>query len=280
MRFLGSVYFFGFFLLSQTGAGQLAPGETTANNTQSQEVLLQLLMETHQKYYREPAHSYVAQLNDFLGNLKARQLRCKSEEQFLAFLFYKVHRKFLKFYNSYSTFDHLLARGYYDCLTGTALYAYLLEGLGLEYEIFETKYHIYLVVHAQGKNILFESTDPLNGFVNDPKEINDRVKAFEEDNLNGKSNGAYYEFKADIFDAIDFMDLVGLLYYNQAVDAYNQQNFSTAIFHLEKAAKLYPSKRIEELTLVILEAIRWDKTERGTSNVSKLNSLHRAIASR
>ena len=280
MRFLGIIFSIVFLFWTQAGAIQFASKGTTAEDTLDSGSLLQLLLQTHQENYSGSSSGYILQLKEFLGKIKAKQARFKSEEQFLEFLFYKVHRKYLRSYESFSTFDRLLAHGQYDCLTGTALYAYLLEELGSEYEIFETKYHIYLVVHADDKNILFESTDPLNGFVNKPKEIADRIKVLEADNLNGKSNGQYYEFKANIFNAIDFLGLVGLLYYNQAVDAYNQQDFSGAISQLEKAAELYPSKRIQELTSVILEAIRWDRSEKRSSEVSKLNRLRQAIASR
>lgn len=280
MRFLGTIFFIVFLFWSQAGVSQFALKGTTTEDTLDAGALLQLLLQTHQEKYKGSSSDYALKLNDFLNSLKAKQARFKSEEQFLEFLFYKVHRKYLRSYESFSTFDKLLANGRYDCLTGTAFYAYLLEELGLEYEIFETKYHIYLVVHTDNKNILFESTDPLNGFVNKPMEIADRIKVLEADNLNGKSNGQYYEFKANIFNAIDFLGLVGLLYYNQAVDAYNQQDFSSAIAQLEKAAELYPSKRIQELTSVILEAIRWDKSQKRSSEVSKLNRLRQAIASR
>ncbi|MDH3710358.1 MAG: hypothetical protein OER04_10745 [Cyclobacteriaceae bacterium] len=86
----------------------------------------------------------------FVSKLEDRRSRYSNELDFLSYLYYKVHRKYLHRYHTPVSMNALFEKGRYCCLTGTALYALLFESLGMEYQIVETTYHIYLTLTVDG----------------------------------------------------------------------------------------------------------------------------------
>ena len=187
------------------------------------------------------------ELDGFITGLKKKQSAYKSDERFLNYMFYKVHRKFLKHYTRYPDFLSLFTKGQYDCVTGTALYAYLLDSLGYTYTIQEKEYHIYLLVTAHSGQpntgtFLIESTDPLYGFVSEPSAIKERIEWYESEE-NSVNDGFQYNF--EINNTINLVELAGLAYYNSAVAHYNRQQFAKAIVQLKKAKFLYESQRMD-----------------------------------
>ena len=59
----------------------------------------------------------------------------KNKSQFLKNLFFIVQNKKLKRYKSYASFNDMMVRGEYDCLTGTILYAMLLAHYEIPFQI-------------------------------------------------------------------------------------------------------------------------------------------------
>jgi hypothetical protein len=172
----------------------------------------------------------------------------------LEHLFYKVHQKYLKQYVPYQSFQDLFDTGTYGCLTGTALYAFLLDELGYEYEIIETNYHMFLKVKTNGKNYLLESTDPFNGFEYLEKEIEKRIA---DAHLKNKSGGEHHTFSYDIYRSITFTDLIGLQYYNVSIDAFNEGNLKKALYCLNEASKMNKSERISEMLTLMLNSVNY-----------------------
>ena len=193
------------------------------------------------------------ELDAFVAGLKKKQSAYKNDERFLKYMFYKVHRKFLKHYTHYPEFLSLFAKGQYDCVTGTALYAYLLDSLGYKYTIQEKEYHIYMMVKAQNgqhktKTFLIESTDPLYGFVSGPSAIQERIQWYENE-----ENSAYggFQYNFEINNTINLVELAGLAFYNSAVAHYNRQQFAKAVVQLKKAKFLYESQRMDAFMALI-----------------------------
>jgi len=106
-----------------------------------------------------------------ISQLQKKRWKINSEMKFLAHLFYKLHKQYLRLYTDYPSFDAMIKSGRYDCLTGSALYALVLGKLGIEYNIIETNHHVYLIIKGKEGNYLMESPDPLNGFVYQQSEI-------------------------------------------------------------------------------------------------------------
>ena len=206
------------------------------------------------QFLQTDGHSYVAgsDLDEFIEKLDTRKEAYKKEVDFLRYLFSKTHNRFLKEYDDYSTFSELIYEGHYNCLTGTALYALLLERFDFYYTIVETNYHIFLLVQTGEQQVLFEATDPIHGFVSSEREINNRIAQYQNNSSMDDSRRGYHKFSFNLYNNVSLDQMAGLLYYNMSVDAYNQKEILESIRLLDKATTCYRSPRIEEFSSIIL----------------------------
>ncbi len=186
---------------------------------------------------------------DFMDELLNKKSRTKSDYRMLRHLFYRGHARYLKKYESFSSFSQVFEEGKYNCLTGTALYALALDHLGYSYRIVENTYHIYLIVDTEDRQYLLESTDPFNGFIYDPEEIQKRLEEYEYRELNHSG----YQFSTRSYNDVNLYQLVGLHYYNVAIDQYNKNDMKSAFISLNKALIFYKSDRMLEFMTLILD---------------------------
>ncbi|MFY0651689.1 MAG: hypothetical protein JXQ96_06630 [Cyclobacteriaceae bacterium] len=237
-----------FFSISWNGYGNGITKENR-NSLDHAFTLLLNISETPNFHQRDMLH---ASYDQFVDALVEKKIRWNNDKRFLEHLFYKVHRKYLKKYVAYQSFQELFDYGTYGCLTGTALYAFLLSELGYEYEIIETNYHMFLLVHAGGKRYLMESTDPFAGFEYKSAEIEKRISAAQEQN---KTGGKYHTFSYNIYRSISYDDLIGLQYYNTAINAYNKGKLGLALYCLNESARLNQSERIKEFLHLMIDSV-------------------------
>lgn len=177
--------------------------------------------------------------------------------KFCKTLFYKTRKEFFHNFEQYASFRETISRGKYNCLTGTALYALLLDHFGIEYTIIETNYHIFLVAKTKEGDVLFEATDPVNGFVTNAEEIEKRIRAYQRNTLQSTEgdNKRYYAYSVNLYKDVTLTEMSGLLHYNLSIEAYNGKNIRAAIHHLDKALDLYNSPRIAEFSSILLLSV-------------------------
>lgn len=177
----------------------------------------------------------------------------KSDRQFLKNVFNVTHRQVLKQYDQYATFGELFESGRYDCLTATALYSVVLTELGYSHSVIETNYHIFLLIDSNEGKILMESTDPIGGFEYNQERIASRIEQYKKDAevvLDNQVATGYV-----LFNEVSMNELTGLLYYNQCVKAFNNQEWMEAIRNLDLASKYYYSVRIQEMENLLMSVI-------------------------
>lgn len=189
----------------------------------------------------------IIEFTELLESIKEKKDKFKSEQQYLQFIYKYIHRKSLKRYKTYVTLGETLSKsGYYDCLTGTLLYGLILDELGFRVTIREFNYHVMLIINLDDKEILIESTDPLNGFVVGSEAVNQRIAEYKANDLK-KKRQSVYGFAKSIDNEISIDQLVGLHFYNQAINAVNQLDLKAAIQAILKAESLYPSQRVQKI---------------------------------
>lgn len=193
-------------------------------------------------------------LISFVAKLEGKR-RTQSEKAFINNLFIKTHQRFLKEYREYTSFSGLLDNGTYNCLTATALYALLLNRFDIDFRIVETNYHIFLLVQTGAGDVLLETTDPVNGFVDAKEAIDKRIAAYRDTNVQQRKDRQYHSFSFDAFHEVSLDQMLGLLYYNQAVKAFNHQQLVTTVSLLDKAYALYPSPRMDEFSRIVLLSV-------------------------
>ncbi len=223
--------------------------QSTFNSSSNSSITNNAFFLSAENFSSSELSSYRSELNEFVQKMARKQGKIKDQKYFLEQLFYKVHNKFLKNYKNLVTFEELFENGYYDCVSGTALYVLILDELGFDYSIYESDFHVMVMVHYGKDKVLFESTDFSNGFVDDNEEINRRIEYYQTQN--SEKNDAYYNYKLNTSRIIDSKQLAGLLFYNLAVREYNNQNFTEAIAFLDKAEVLYQGSRVKELRNLI-----------------------------
>ena len=219
----------------------------------------------------------------FVDKLEQKQASFKHTSKFLEFIFNKTHQKFLRNFSEYASFREMLDNGNYNCLTGTALYALLLEHFDIRYQIIETNYHIFLVAQTDKGPILFETTDPASGFVTNPEQIKNRIAGYKQNSIQaGGSSKTYYRYNFDLYNSVNLDQVLGLLHYNLSIVAFNAKDLTRSIHHLGKAMELYQSPRFEEFSKIILLTIMEgnldsSEKERCLENIRALYKKHEVV---
>ncbi len=144
-----NILFLFFILASLVTEGYAGEGTTNRNNY-SLEHAFNLMLNIDEAPRFQDRKNLKTNYDGFVHELKLKQLKWNDSHRLLKKVFFQVHKEYLKEYVPYQSFQDLFETGTYGCLTGTALYAFLLEELGFEYEIIETNYHMFLLVNADG----------------------------------------------------------------------------------------------------------------------------------
>lgn len=198
----------------------------------------------------EPAR--VDRVLKFTRTLASKRDNFSCDTDFLQHLFQQTHRRFLKHYQTKSTFNQLFENGTYNCLTATALYTILLDQFDFDFNVIETNYHIFILANVDSKQILIETTDAANGFIERATEIADRISKYKSGEVNASSSKrVYYQYQQEVFNTISKNQLRGLLHYNLSVDAYNEKNLPASTEQFVSAFALYPSARLEEFSQIL-----------------------------
>jgi hypothetical protein len=180
-----------------------------------------------------------------------------SDYEFLKTVFAKAQQKFLKHFSPYTNLNEVFSAGKYDCLTATSLFSIVLTDLHFQHRIIETNYHIFLIVPTSKGDILIETTDRFNGFLSDKKEIEKRLGEYRQNAISPSltaSTKLYHAYHFNLYQDVNPNQLAGLLYYNQAVKAFNKREFMSAADLLDKSKGIYESPRVGELAILLVEA--------------------------
>ncbi|MEP6737252.1 MAG: hypothetical protein ABJA70_17135 [Chryseolinea sp.] len=193
------------------------------------------------------------EFQSFITKLEERQSSFKDVRSFISFVFDKTHRRFLRSYTNYVSFGKTMDTGVYNCLTGTALYALLLDNFNIDYQIIETNYHIFILAHTEKGDVLIEATDPENGCVTDTKNIEARIARYKQNEVADRNDGKRnYQYSTDLYKEVSLDEMTGLLYYNLAIVSYNKKELSNAVEQLQQAIAHYQSPRTEEFSRLLL----------------------------
>ncbi|WKN40641.1 hypothetical protein [Tunicatimonas pelagia] len=178
-------------------------------------------------------------------HLNRKLKKSKSTEQFLKYFFYYIHRKHLKKYENYATLGDLLGSGKYDCVSGTALYALLLDALHIQFSVREMTYHMYLEIPLNNGIAIIESTDPLGGFVVGEAAVAKRLAQYQTEEADSTI------YPQPIQAKVGMEELLGLSYFNAAVDCYNRYQFTPARQYLRHAIRWYPADRMYAFQAIV-----------------------------
>lgn len=192
--------------------------------------------------------------------LKTELSSIKKPAKRLKFIFDHVQTTFLKNYNADADFSRMFATGEYNCLTGTILYALLLDELSINHTIKFMPGHVYLIAYADDIPYIFETTDPIGGFIEMNKTMQSNaikslrlMKFMASDNGDKSAGGDLFETYYLKLNNTELKGLVGYQYINAANAAMLKQDFVLAYNLVNKAGILTP---MNELNLMRDELLK------------------------
>lgn len=168
---------------------------------------------------------------------KAFKITPANEAKTLRRLFFAVQETFLKEYILYSSFYQTIDSGNFDCLTGSLLYAVLLEEIKQKgnfdytYQLIQMPTHVFIKIELSDKSeIIFESTNLEKGFIATPKAIDfylqeqaQQAQILAQDEtlltLNDKKGN----------NLVTLENASALLYFNQGVSFFHQRKFGKSL---------------------------------------------------
>jgi hypothetical protein len=80
-------------------------------------------------------------------------------------------------YKLSNNFSEIFETGYYNCVSGSALFALILSKLEIPYQIIEAPTHVFLIAYPNTEKIVLESTIPDEGSHQFSKRIIERYIA-------------------------------------------------------------------------------------------------------
>lgn len=199
----------------------------------------------------------LARIRETADDLKARGVTEKNYAKAAKIIFRTVNERFLKQYHLEGQFADIFKDGTYNCASASALYALILETLGIPYAVVEMPQHINLMIDPGGENIAIETTDPVNGLyaVNKKQIVQSllNLKLIPEEVAYGKqAEQLYDEYFKEKERKIDLYQLAGDLYFNTALHFFENRRYQEACNAVDKALFLNPSKLREHTRMIML----------------------------
>lgn len=208
-------------------------------------------------------------INTEAGLLKTNMAGIKKPAKALKFVFDHVQSTFLKQYDIDADFYDMFVSGKYNCLTGSILYALLLDELKVKHTIKFMPGHVYLIAYMAEIPYIFETTDPVGGFVELNKAMqSNAVKSLRlmrfmaSDNGDNSSKGDFFDTYYLKLNNTEMRGLVGYQYTNASFTEMIKQDYTKSYELINKAIFLTPMPELnmmrdELLKHAIIEA---DKT--------------------
>lgn len=215
---------------------------------------ISLLLATDESINEQKAYFLKNELQGLFDVLDRKKLKHTSDQKLLAAVFAELFDSHLHNYKALTTFTKTMEQKEFDCLTGTLLFALSLEKLGFQYAIHETNNHVYLTVQTSEGEVLIETTDRKFGLEKNKHLIAKRRKEYQRQYEQAKENtkNAFTSF-FKIERQIDLTELIGLQYFNKAVNAYNQKSYEQSINFLKQSIQLYDAERSTELMVLSIK---------------------------
>lgn len=195
-------------------------------------------------------------LGEITGRLNDKKIGKKKLKKQIREIYRLVQENYLKVYSEEASFNELLSSGKYNCVSGSALYALILDRFNIDYEIMSTPDHVYLIAGNGYDRFLIETTSPVDGvfyyndrFKSDYIEYLVQIEFISEEDFVSRTIDDLFEEYYEADEVIDMVQLASLQYYNRGVTLYEKSEYKDAVASFEKAKLLYPGNPTNEYAL-------------------------------
>lgn len=207
---------------------------------------LALLMGASGRLDAPTANDYLQQIEELYQSLDSAKLMGKSPKKIVKTVFNTIHDNIFLKYEEENQFCEIFERGYYNCVSASAMYSYMLARLGVQHQIVETTNHVYVIAYPKGETWVIESTDPEQGFY----EIDDSSREAYLQMLLDQKLITQEQIETGNIDAIiddlnpsksiNLARLVSIQYQNQSIYEAEANRFWPAIQNHLKARYISP----------------------------------------
>lgn len=233
---------------------------------------LESLLAIDSTYNEEKIEQSVLDVDTFIKSIE-KKASSSNEKKRVKYIYEKTHDEFFRKYELGAVFSDIFKNGNYNCVSATALYAYIFDYFQIPYEIKETPVHVYIVAYPKSYNMYIETTLPgqYGSYMPSEKTVARAVdelvelKYIEQSYVSEvgypKAYNEYFYGEGNI--KID--DLVGIQYYNKAIEAFNNENYIKAYLNIQKSSIYYKNKKIDFLKKgmlgLIVDTVNFDNIE-------------------
>ena len=192
---------------------------------------------------------YLSQIETTISKISPKETKEKKEIKRVKSIYDTFHKRFLKKYELESYFTDIFKSGTYNCVTASALYAYVFDRLQIPYHVKEVPSHVYLIAYPDTFKIYLETTVPGAYGFSSPKES--EIKKIVDELINIKliakselNNKGYTDTYNDYFYGKEFVktaSLIGMQYYNKSIFYFQEEDYLNAENNLSKSLVFYNS---------------------------------------
>lgn len=182
--------------------------------------------------------------------IRASVLKTKNRKRKIKLIFNRIHEGMFVFYNEPALFPHIFSNGSYNCVTGTALYAIVLEQFDIPYKIIELTNHVYIVAYPDEDEIIIESTNPEKGYLNVSDNYKEeyikylkKIKLINNEDLMLNTSKLFEKYYYEN-GKIDIQQLLGIHYYNNSLFLLINGDFQLSVQQIEKGLLFYNCPRL------------------------------------
>lgn len=201
-------------------------------------------------------------INDLIEGLRKKGIEKKTPPKVIKQIFQTVQETYFDKYDIDANFPKMFSNGTFNCVTGSALYAIILNELHIPFEIHSTEDHVYLISYPGTEDIIIESTDPLSGIYSTNnfkaadllKQLRDQ-KLISQDEYESGDISSIMEMFPRYDTIVEMNALVGMLYYNKGVTQMDLMEYSKAVEHYRKAFLFY---KLNDLRTIIQLCLAYD----------------------
>lgn len=172
-----------------------------------------------------------------------------------------VHDQFLVLYDDKALFSETVENGHYQCVSGTMLYALILNELQIPFDIKLFPNHVNLIAYPETEYFILETTAPAQGTVVFNQQFKDHYvkylfenKLISQQEFEMNSTEQLFDKYFNESEKINMKQLASAQYSNMALDYLQNLKFRRAYELMEKAYLLNPSKKNTYMLFVMLAA--------------------------
>ncbi len=216
---------------------------------------------------------YKSRLNNLIKDLPEKGNSKKRETKRIKKIYDLVHDALFTKYEDIAYFPQIFNEGIYNCVTATAVYAYIFDQIQVPYHVKESPGHVYLIAYPNTYNIQLETTAPVEyGFLSmsdsEIKKVVDQLSKMKLVSKEEIEQKGYQEIYMEYFFGdgdIDKKGLIGMQYYNKAIELYVEEDYESALKFIDKSLIYYPYAPSEymkkNLSFLILYDSEFDNIE-------------------